>query len=70
MRHQNKFTNLSRETRRLERIFMKSHPTIHGLLFMEACSRYNSMLDSVKTDYFKAKIDKAGNQRLFKRPCA
>ena len=66
MRHQNKFTNLSREKRRLERIFRKSHPTIQGQLFMEACLRYNSMLDSVKSDYFKAKIDKAGNHRLFK----
>ena len=33
---------------------------------MEACSRYNRMLDSVKSDYFKAKIDQAGNRRLFK----
>ena len=66
MRHQNKFTNLSREKRRLERIFRKSHLTVHRQLFIKACSRYNSMLDSVKWDYFKAKIDKAGNHRLFK----
>ena len=66
MRHQNKFTNLSREKRRLEGIFRKSHLTVHRQLLMKACSRYNSMLDSVKSDYFKAKIDKAGNQRLFK----
>ena len=63
MRHQNKFTNLSREKRRLEGIFRKSHLTVHRQLFMKACSRYNSMLDS---DYFKDKIDKAGNHRLFK----
>ena len=66
MRHQNKFTNLSREKRRLEGIFRKSRPTVHRQLFMKACSRYNNMLDSVKSDYFKAKIDKAGNHRLFK----
>ena len=66
MRHQNKFTNLSREKRRLEGICRKSHLTVHRQLFMKACSRYNSMLDSVKSDYFKAKIDKAGNHRLFK----
>ena len=57
MRHQNKLSNLSREKRRLDRIFRKSHPTVHRQLFMEACS---------KSDYFKAKIDKAGNHRLFK----
>ena len=66
MRHQNKFTNLSREKRRLEGIFRKSRPTVHRQLFMKACSRYNNMLDSVKSDYFKAKIDQAGNRRLFK----
>ena len=33
---------------------------------MEGCSRYNRMLDSVKSDYFKAKIDQAGNHKLFK----
>ena len=33
---------------------------------MEPCSRYNRMLDSVKSDYFKAKIHQAGNHKLFK----
>jgi len=59
MRHQNKFTNLSREKRRLERIFRKSHPTVHRQLFMEACSRYNSMLDSVTSQIIsKPKLSK------------
>ena len=55
-----------REKRRLERMFRKSHLTVHRQLFMEACSRYNRMIDSVKSDYFRAKIDQAGNHRLFK----
>ena len=32
MRHQNQFTNLSREKHRLERIFRKSHPTFQNSL--------------------------------------
>ena len=43
--------------RRLERMFRNSHLTVHRQLFM---------LDSVKSDYFKAKIDQVGNHRLFK----
>ena len=54
-----------REKGRLERMFRKSHLNVHRQLFMEACSRYNRMLDSVKLDYFKAK-DQVGNHRLFK----
>ena len=46
-----------RDKRRLERMFRKSHLTIHRQLFM---------LDSVKSDYFKAKIGQVGNHRLFK----
>ena len=45
------------EKRRLERMFRNSHLTVHRQLFM---------LDSVKSDYFKAKIDQVGNHRLFK----
>ena len=55
-----------REKGRLERMLRKSHLTVHRQLFMEACSRYNRMLDSVKLGYFKAKIDQVGNYRLFK----
>ena len=55
-----------REKGRLERMLRKSHLTVHRQLFMEACSRYNRMLDSVKLGYFKAKIDQVGNHRLFK----
>ena len=46
-----------REKRRLDKMFRKSHLTVHRQLFM---------LDSVKSDYFKAKIDQVGNHRLFK----
>ena len=46
-----------REKRRQERMFRKSHLTVHRQLFM---------LDSVKSDYFKAKIDQVGSHRLFK----
>ena len=46
-----------REKRHPERMFRKSHLTVHRQFFM---------LDSVKSDYFKAKIDQVGNQRLFK----
>ena len=55
-----------REKGRLERMLRKSHFTVHRQLFMEACSRYNRMLDSVKLGYFKAQIDQVGNHRLFK----
>ena len=41
-----------REKRRLDKMFRKSHLTVHRQLFM-----LDSALDSVKSDYFKAKID-------------
>ena len=47
-------------------MFRKFHLTVHRQLFMETCSRYNRTLDSVKSDYFKAKIDQAGNHKPFK----
>ena len=52
-----------REKRRLERMFRKTHLIVHRQLFMEACARYNRILDSVKSDYFRAKIDQAVNER-------
>ena len=52
-----------REKRRLERMFRKSHLSVHRQLFMKACSRYNRILDSVRSDYVRAKIDQAGKHR-------
>jgi hypothetical protein len=57
---------VQREKRRLERKFKKSGLTIHKELFTEVCKKYNKMLESYKTSYYRDKINQADRNKLFR----
>ena len=54
-----------REKRRAERKFRKTKLTVSKQMYIEACERYNRLLENCKTSYYKNKIEGADRNRLF-----
>ena len=54
-----------REKRRAERKFRKTKLTVNKHMYIEACERYNRLLENCKTSYYKNKIEGADRNRLF-----
>ena len=54
-----------REKRRAERKFRKTKLTVNKQMYIEACERYNRLLENCKTSYYKNKIEGADRNRLF-----
>ncbi len=52
--------------RQMERKFRKSNLTVDKELLLESCKKYNSLLESSKTSYYKNKIDQIDSKSLFK----
>ena len=54
-----------RDERRAERKFRKTKLTVNKKMYIEACERYNRLLENCKTSYYKNKIEGADRNRLF-----
>ena len=59
------FRDAKRSKRRAERRYLKSRLTTHLAILKEKCRKYNELLESAKTSYYRIKIDECDNNRLF-----
>lgn len=51
--------------RKMERSFRKSKLTFDKELFVDACERYNSLLETTKTTFYRMKIEQIDSKKLF-----
>ena len=51
--------------RKMERRFRKSKLTVDKELFVDACERYNSLLETTKTTFYRMKIEQIDSKKLF-----
>ena len=51
--------------RKMERRFRKSKLTVDKKLVVDACKRYNSLLETTKTTFYRMKIEQIDSKKLF-----
>ena len=51
--------------RKMERRFRKSKLTVDKELFVDACERHNSLLETTKTTFYRMKIEQIDSKKLF-----
>jgi hypothetical protein len=55
-----------REKRRWERKYVKTGLVIHTQIYQEHCRKYQNLLESTKTEYYKGKVTELNHHQLFK----